>query len=176
MFETSHYRELTRWRNRGLMMWYGALVWGNKGIIFTFHYTGRKTAIYCRTSAAASLFGLFYRHLERNKSLSATALISEHNCFHIVAALCAKLQVERRNKSVRSDIYMKSLVTLMFTGKVPAFMYARREPSVCKGSKRAQCVWNGDYGFCSSESLNFKLCSTQWGEWGLSTVCICSYV
>lgn len=96
MFETSHYRELTRWRNRGLMMWYGALVWGNKGIIFTFHYTGRKTAIDCRTSAAAPLFGLFQPHLEMNESVPAPALIWEPNCLHIVAALCAKLRVERR--------------------------------------------------------------------------------
>lgn len=50
--------------------------------------------------------------------------------------------MERRNKSVRSDIYMKSLVTLTFTGKVPAFMYARREPSVCKDCLDAANVHN----------------------------------
>lgn len=85
------------------------------------------------------------------------------------------------NKSVRSDIYTKSLVTPALTeGKCLLSCVGEREQSVCKGCLDAANVRNV-FEMEPADSaavgiLSFKPSSAQWGEWGSSTVCICSFV
>lgn len=68
--------------------------------------------------------------------------------------------MEGGNKRVRPGNLSESLVTLTFMGKVSPFMYARREPSVCKCCLDAANVRNvfemepDDSAAVKSSSLN----------------------
>lgn len=60
IFESSHYETAAHQRNGGLMMWYGAVISGNKGVILTFQHRHVKTTVCCGISAAVGIRNLFW--------------------------------------------------------------------------------------------------------------------
>lgn len=95
--------------------------------------------------------------------------------------MCKASSGEKKNKSVRFDIYTKSSVTPALTeGKCLLSCVGEREPSVCKGCLDAANV-RDVFEMEPADSaavgiLGSKPSSAQRGEWGSSTVCICSFV